>query len=771
MRGVLAAAAAALVLALPAAAAPAPGGPGARATWTTGAKQGLATSTTLQSKIWATLARGGVSEVYWPRLDRPQTADLELIVSDGATFAEREQDATTQGVELVDAQALEYRQVNTARSGRYRIVKTTVTDPVRDVVLVGVRLDSLDGGSYRAYAYFDPALSATGGGDTGSSQGDALVASDGASTSALLCSCRFVRTSSGYAGTASDPLRDLQADGRLDATYDSAAPGNVVQVGDTGGASSFTLALGFGATPTAAVALARASLAAGFGDAALAYETTWQDYLRSLPSSGLTGALLTQYRVALMALRAGEDKTFRGAGVASPTIPWGDAVEADGADDAGYHLVWARDLYEVASAQLVAGDRAAAERALTWLLRVQQNRDGTFPQNTTLDGKPYFTSLQLDEVAFPLVLAWQLGRADPQTWKRNLRPAADVLVARGPATPQERWEEASGYSPSTLAAEIAALVCAADLARRNGDRAAEGLYLGVADDWQRHVGSWTYTSTGRLGPHFERVDDNGNPNDGHALGIANGGGTHDERTVVDAGFLELVRLGVLSPGDRRVQRSLAVVDRTIRVETPNGVAFYRYNHDGYGETSDGRPYAGGGIGRLWPVLTGERGEYELAAGRSARAQLEAMAAFANDGYLIPEQVWDRPDAFGFRFGEGTGSATPLQWSLAQFVRLARDIQAGRLLDRPAVVARRYARGPLPRGPRLAFRVSKKGRVTGTTTAPLVVVAGDFGRTAVRPRGSRFSVAVKLGIGRNRVTVVAVGPRSTTLRRLFVVRRP
>src|SRR5207245_2621246 len=282
----------------------------------------------------------------------------------------------------------------------------------------------------------------------------------------------------------------------------------------------------------------------------------------------------------------------------------------------------------------------------------------SFPQNSTLDGTAIFPSLQLDEVAFPLILAWQLGRADPTTYRTHLKRAADFLVANGPATPQERWEEASGYSPATIAAEIAGLVCAADIARRNGDAASSLVYLGFADRWRRSVDRWTYTTSGPLPPHYERIDQDGKANTAVPLTIANGGGSYDERTIVDPSFLELVRLGVKPPEDERVAQSVDLVDSTILVRTPNGPGFHRYSHDGYGETADGSPYTGAGIGRLWPLLTGERGEYELANGREALSYLRAMAGFANEGYLIPEQVWDRRSG-PFPFGEGTGSATPL----------------------------------------------------------------------------------------------------------------
>ena len=154
------------------------------------------------------------------------------------------------------------------------------------------------------------------------------------------------------------------------------------------------------------------------------------------------------------------------------------------------------------------------------------------------------------------------------------------------------------------------------------------------------------------------------------------------------GFLELVRLGLRAANDPLIVKSLQVIDATIKRSTPSGPAWYRYNHDAYGERADGLPYdARAGIGRLWTLLTGERGEYELAAGRVQNAQLllKTMSGFANDGLMIPEQVWDRG-----KIGTGTGSATPLAWSMAQFIRLAMNLSRKRNSETPKIVASRYA---------------------------------------------------------------------------------
>lgn len=679
-------------------AADAPGAPGIASAWTTGAKQGLGTSTTTTSTIWYTIGQGITDEVYYPTVDTPDVQDLQYMVTDGSTFTDVERDATTHQVSMPDPLSLTYQQTNTARNGRYRITKTYVTDPARPTLLVRTRFQVLSGGPLALYVLFNPSLNNSGGGDTGATSNGMLVGTDGPVSSALAASTGFTAATNGYSGTPSDGFQDLTANHRLTATYDTAStPGNLVQTAQlpVGTDTTFTLALAFASSKAAAAANAGASLSAGFDAVSASYQSGWHSYLSSLapPPASVTSAGLTQqYDVAVMAVRAHEDKTFRGAFVASLTVPWGDAVNADSCCTAGYHAVWARDLYEMATAEIAAGDTAAANRALDYLFTVQERADGSYPQNTRLDGTPVFGSLQMDEVADPILLAWQLGRFDPASYAK-IKPSAEYLSHHGPSTPQERWEEAGGYSPATLAAQIAALVCAADIATRNNDPGAASFYLQVADSWRARVDAWTYTTSGHLGAgqYYERIDDNGNPNDGHTLCIANGGGCFDERDVVDAGFLELVRLGVKAAGDPHVTASLPVVDASLRVTTPEGDIWHRYNHDGYGETAGGAPYTGAGVGRAWPVLTGERGEYALAAGQAGNAMtaLVTMAGAANDGHLIPEQVWDQASDHGFTFGQGTGSATPLAWAMAQFVRLAVSISAGHNVETPSVVAARY----------------------------------------------------------------------------------
>lgn len=685
----------------------APGAPGKDARWEGAGKAAVGTSNTLESKVWFTLRAGVLTEVYYPTVDVANTQVTQLVVvSRDGKRVETEADDATHRVEVLDPQALTFRQVNTAKSGAWTITKTYVTDPARPTVLVDVEFKG--SGGERLYVYHDPSLNNSGMHDSAWTNGAWLVASDADKASALAVTEAFYEWTNGYLGV-SDGLTQLRTHGRI-SQFVRAADGNVVQVAGislplnpVSKTAKFGLVLAFGREPDEAISNGQASVRKGFEAARAEYERGWHEYVRTLRR--VEARHQAQFDMAAMVLKAHEDKTYRGAMIASLSIPWGGGASANEPVVGGYHLVWSRDLYQVATAFHALGDKASADRALDYLFRVQQKADGSFPQNSWLDGRPFWGSLQLDEVAYPLVLAYQLGRTDNETYVKHVRPAADFIVRNGPWTPQERWEEESGYSPSTIAAEIAGLACAAEIARRNDDRASAAIYQAAADEWARMVEAWTATTNGKHGDgnYYLRLTGDGDPNDGSMLELNNGAGTFDEREIVDAGFLELVRLGVKAPADPLVARSLSVVDKVIRVETPVGASFYRYNHDGYGEMDDGRPWNFDGNytgkGRLWALLAGERGEYELARGRRAEAlgRLDAMAGFANEGRMIPEQVWDVAASPGpdFKFGEGAGSATPLAWSMAQFIRLASSIAEGRNLAQPDIVAARYAKRPAP----------------------------------------------------------------------------
>jgi glucoamylase len=683
----------------------APGAPGDDAHWTPADKAGFGTAATTRSKVWHTLENGELSEVYYPDLGTPAVRDLQLIVSDGRTFAVRETDGTTHRTQLLDRHSLTYRQVNTDRQGRFRITKTYVTDPERNAVLVRVKVESRR--PVQVYVLHDPALSNDGSDDSGTSAHGALLTRDASAGGALVADRPFTKVSNGYLGT-SDGWQDLKDDFRMDWSYSAAPDGNVVQTARTGltgrrGHRELTLALGFGGGTTAALRAARGALRTGFGRAASRYVRGWHDYLRALkPVPRSARAYATTYDVSAMTLAAHEDKTHRGAYVASPSVPWVWGQGLSNPSDA-YHLVWARDLYQIATGLLAAGDRGGANRAVDYLFHTQQEADGSFPQNSTVDGAPKWPNEQLDETALPIVLAWQLHRDDvyPQ-----VKRAADFLVANGPDSPQERWENQSGYSPATIAAEIAGLVCAADLARRAGDGASAGAWLQTADERQSKVEGWTATPNGPYDPkpYYLRLTKDGHPELGTTYDLGDSGPVgEDQRAVVDPSYLELVRLGVKRADDPVIRNTVKVVDDHLGVQTPNGEFWHRYTGDGYGEMADGAnwdidqvPGSQSTIGRIWPIFAGERGEYELLAGGPARSRLASMAGAANDGFMIPEQVWDENPPSGqpgFPRGEGTFSATPLAWSHAQFLRLAWSLEKGRPVEQPSIVAQRYAAKP------------------------------------------------------------------------------
>ncbi|HYY55864.1 MAG TPA: glycoside hydrolase family 15 protein, partial [Pyrinomonadaceae bacterium] len=619
-----------------------PGAPGRDAHWAGAGKDGVGTSNTLDSKVWFTLADGTLTEVYYPAVDVANVQTLQFLVAGGdGKLVETESEDTTHRIENLDYRSLSFRQLNTARSGDYAITKTYTADPERHTVLINVEFKSLRRGPHALYVYYDPSLNNSGMHDAAWTEGDALLAIDADKASALVSSRGFEETTNGYSGT-SDGLTQLRKEGKINSSYARAGAGNVVQVARLKAESPFTLALGFGAEAATALKNARASLARGFERVSEEYASGWHDYVARLRR--VAPADQRHFDMAAMVLKAHEDKTHRGAMIASLTVPWGGGPDANEPSVGGYHLVWARDLYEVATAFDAMGDREAAVRALDYLFTVQQKPDGSFPQNSWLDGRPFYNGLQMDQVAYPLVLAYQLGRADAEAWSKHVKPAADFLIRHGPITEQERWEEEKGFSPSTISAEIAGLVCAAEIARRNKDEAAAAVYLAAADDWTRNMDRWTATVTGPHGDrnYYLRITENDDPNDGARLEINSNGGIYDERSIVDAGFLEATRLGIKDAHDPLIAKSLAVVDRVIKVETPNGAAWYRYNHDAYGDRADGGGYdAKNGVGRLWPLLTGERGEYELARGErdAARKLLDAMRGFANDGMMMPEQVW------------------------------------------------------------------------------------------------------------------------------------
>jgi glucan 1,4-alpha-glucosidase len=717
-------------------------------------KDCLGTARNRGSRVWYTVADGVLSDVYYPNVDNTNVETMQYVVTDGSTFTDLQTRDTTYTVQALDPGGMACRVITTAKSGRYRIVTDYVTDTARNALVTRVSFQPLVGSAsdYQLYVRFDPTVNGNGGGGTDPGQNagadtgavdtstgrPVLVASDTVTATnaanrdyaqpvfiALDASTPFSQVSNGYAGQGSDGLTQLDASHQLTALYDSAAPGNLVQTAqvDLSRGTTFDLSLGFGPDQASAVATAQRSLQPGFDRLLKRYDAKWAAYDAKLRQPDLAAAgaspaevarLLQAYRVSANVVKASEDKQFAGAISASLSSPWGQAYQAGTSAltyFGSYREVFARDLYEAYTGLLADGDLATARDATRFLLLRQQQADGSMPRNSLLNGKlaPDSFGTQLDETSYPLVMAYQLGMTGHGLYLNHIRPAANFVASHGPSFGVERWEEQSGYSPSTIAAEIAGLVAAADIADVNGDHRSARVWRGVADDYQRSIKGWTLTTNGPLAshPYFIRLSKTGDPNAAISYNVGNGGPTLDQRSVIDAGFLELARLGELPASDPDILQSLPIVDSTISSDTPCGTGWHRYNGDGYGDgAADGHPWApsGQGTGHLWPALSSERGEQDLATGHTSAglALLDSMRCFASGVGLIPEQDWELPDlapspygtdptvaSIGFHDGAPAGSAAPLTWSAASYVRLAVDLGAGSIVEQPAVVADRY----------------------------------------------------------------------------------
>jgi glucoamylase len=418
-----------------------------------------------------------------------------------------------------------------------------------------------------------------------------------------------------------------------------------------------------------------------------------------------------------------EDQTYDGAFVASASIPWGENT-ADHRGG-GYHLVWPRDMSQTVGALTYAGEYEAALRGLRFLATSQKS-DGSLFQNFLVDGTPTGQQLQLDEVAFPVMHAFRLHRAG----KLNLfNPlplvvgCAAAIIWRGPKTEGERWEEKTGYSPSTLASNIAALICAGVLVRELGhDENLAVFFEEYADFLERHLEGWTTTQHGGISHsgikhYYIRISDQEDPETAQ-VGPSSGQPGCAAKDMVDAGFLELVRYGIRGPKDKLIEDSVKVVDEVLShtfAAAPGGnrprVCFHRYNHDGYGQKADGQGWkdypgdGGDGIGGPWPLLAGERAHYELARGGDTEFYLRSFESFATETGLFPEQVWTDnpkevilPDGTPLRLVPGgpTGAAVPLVWAHAEYVKLIHSLEKKKVLDKIPEVADRYIkRTPAP----------------------------------------------------------------------------
>jgi glucoamylase len=681
----------------------APGSPGIPPTWCSSAKDMVGCALE-SSRLWFTLGRGIVNEVYYPRIDIPQIRDLGFIIADGNGFwvevkrlHDYELSLAAPGIPAVKI---------THRHPRFILTLRITPDPQRDVLLIETTLDG--DAALRPYVLLAPHLGGTGHDNHAwadhyrgrrilwAEQGPfglALAASDARQRDG------FDRTSAGFVGV-SDGWRDFTHNGAMHWEYGHAGPGNVALTGSL--PRRAVLALGFGSSKESAATLALSALPRRFDEPwhrQIAAWTTWHNQCRYHLTvvTDLPEALRRQLSLSAMVLRVHQDQTYPGAMVASLSIPWGNTRDERG----GYHLVWPRDLVECAGALLALGADDKAREILRYLIATQHG-DGHWCQNQWLGGKSFWEGIQLDEAAFPVLLAAALVERDALddiNVEDMVRRSLSFIAQSGPASDQDRWEENAGVNTYTLTICIAALVAGAQfLPDEERDTA-----LAIADYWNSRIEDWTVVYGTPLAQqygvsgYFVRTEPRRTLIDEEAMHqtlpiknrLQDPGLKAEEQIGND--FLQLVRFGLRHADDPMIKESIKVADALLRVETPSGPAWHRYNGDGYGEHDDGSPFDGTGVGRAWPLLTGERGHFELAAGNSPLPYLQAMAAMSGPGGMLPEQVWDgEPLAKrGLYPGRPTGSAMPLAWAHAEFIKLAHSWAIKHPFDRPSPVWQRY----------------------------------------------------------------------------------
>ena len=659
----------------------APGWPGIAPTWTSSAKD-LVTTALGRSRVWASIGHGILNEVYWPSAGEPQVRDLGFIVAGPNGWHELKR--VGQYRLLLPSPFIPLPQIVHEGDG-YRLELNLSPDPIRDVMLVAFQLT---GNDVKLYALLAPHLGGSGL-NNNAHAAEGLVAWKDACALHLAADCGFSRVSAGYVGY-SDGWQDFARHACMAWTFAEALDGNVALIGDLG-ASMGVLALSFAETPEGARTLARSSLSEGFDSAQRSCATAWQAWATEIVIPEAPRPVRHEACLSAMVLKAHEGRTYPGALIASLSIPWGNSSDSTG----GYHLVWTRDAVEAAFALLSIGCVEDARRTLGYLIATQRE-NGSWSQNSYPDGRPFWTGVQLDEVGFPVLLAAKLAEADAMD---RLPRVAEMIVGylarNGPGSPQDRWEENAGISPFTLGIEIAALVCAAEHLP-----AAESSYaLSLADYWNERLEDWTYAENGTFSQAFGI--------DGYYVRIAppllKGGlrGRIDIKNregesapavaLIGMECLYLARLGLRDARDRYIQNTVKVIDSLLGVHTPHGMAYRRYNGDGYGEHENGAPFDGTGVGRLWPLLTGERAHLDLMLGIDPLPYLEMMTCMTGAGGLIPEQVWDAdpiPER-GLEPGKPTGSAMPLVWAHAEFLKLLIARHQGRPIELLASVERRY----------------------------------------------------------------------------------
>lgn len=679
------------------------GKPGIKPNWARGSKQGIGTALSDQSKVWFTIADGILTETFYPTVDTANTKDMKFIVTDSKTFFDEEGVDTVTKIKYIDSKAPAYLIINTAKSGAYRIIKRIITDPSANSIVTNVIFEALKGSTeeYSLYLLFAPRIKNKGYGNFGRCADyngrDYFFAHRENIATALTADTRFTKMSVGYSGH-SDGWHDIKENYRMDWTFERADDGNIAFMGELEKQKEFNIVLSFGKDEIDAAIEANKTLSRDFDEMEKEYVKGWRHYLNGLERlSSLSADKGKLFRTSAMTMKIHEDKTFKGALITSLSVPWGEIKSDDEAF--GYRLVWPRDVVKGALAFTAMGDNATAVEALNYLKNTQRE-DGSWPLNMWVNGTPYQEKAGLDEAAYPIILAWKLKSlgAVGHVYYPMIKSAAAFIAKNGPVSDRERWEERMGLSPSSLAVQISALVCAANWSREMGSETDADFLLTTADSWATKIEEWSFVECACAGEnipgHYLRILPNipesltASEQAPHAFVYSRNRPSdqpHRNGEIIDYSFLDLVRYGLRDPKDARITSSVAVADKYLKYEYPDGAAFYRFNGDGYGEKEDGSPFDGSGTGRLWPVMDGERALYEIMAGGNAELYKRSLENSANEGQLFPEQVWDRedvPDKRLFKW-RGAGGATPLTWAHSEYIkalRTERDCKNSDIID-------------------------------------------------------------------------------------------
>lgn len=665
------------------------GAPGTAPTWCSSDKD-FVTAALDGSRVWATIGHGVINEVYWPSTGQPQIRDFGFYLVGNGRWIDlkraRRYRLVTPGAALPAPNIVHH-------GDDYQLTLEILPDPLRDVLLVRFALV----GEYRLVFILAPHLGSTGRDNTAWIDDGASYAHGSGFTLCLAASMPIEHLSCGFVG-ASDGWQDLSRHGALTYQFESAGPGTVAISGQAGRHHG-VFALGFADSPAGAHTRARTALAADFDALRSSFIEAWHGWGETLSLPRPDEALGDAAELCAAVLKIHEDRAYPGAVVASLSVPWGNSTDSLG----GYHLVWPRDASLTAFALLAANQRADARHILAHLIAAQRH-DGHWPQNYFPSGEPYWDGVQLDEAALPVLLAAKLAELkEPELpgTRGMVRAAVGFLARIGPASAQDRWEENPGISPFTLATAIAALVAAGPWLEP-GER---DYALGLADEWSERLEEWCYVedtelarTAGVRGYYVRVASPHGAGADGPVELRNRDGQMIAASELVSLDFSYLVRLGIRGARDTRVQDTIRVVDKVLAVDTPSGTVYRRYNGDGYGEHADGRPFNGRGIGRAWPLLVGERGHLALQAGEDPLPFLQTMWRCASVGGLLPEQVWDTDPipALELSPGRPSGSAMPLVWAHAEFLKLLVARERGRPVEWLACVERHFGHRPLAR---------------------------------------------------------------------------